>query len=153
MPTVQDYFADVENLPPAPQILPQLLRLLSDVDTDTGRITLWEQVTRERAAWSTDHAGHLLAKWQFSPAITAAVWHHHHPSAAAPHEQATACVCLANAIAHTIDQPNDLSEVIQIPARDDALHLVKLDPERLAYYLAQTRENFDFINAMCRLNN
>jgi putative nucleotidyltransferase with HDIG domain len=282
MPTVQDYFTDIDNLPPAPQILPQLLRLLTDVDTDMGRIvelisldagltakvmqacnsaflgaatpardvaeavnrlgfqsiyrmvavvtgmrtlrpptglnldpaalwrhsvttalaaqliakeqnadegvaftagllhdlgkillanywkkayatlaaevaaTPWEQAARERAAWSIDHAelgGHLLAKWQFSPNITAAVWHHHHPAQAAPHERITACVCLANAIAHTTEQPGDLAEVIVIPGHEDVLHILDLDTERLANYLAQTRENFDFINAMCRLNN
>src|SRR5262245_18032779 len=38
MPTTQDYFTDLEALPPAPQVLPQLIRLLSDLDTNTQQV-------------------------------------------------------------------------------------------------------------------
>lgn len=277
----QDYLADLESLPPAPQILPQILRLLSDSDTDTdkvvelisldpaltarvmqscnsaflaaaspaqdvseavgrvgfqaiyrmvaiasasrtlkpvkgagvdaaalwkhsvttalaaqllakelgaeegliftaallhdlGKVLLanrwkgdyaslasplgtvpWEQAARERGAWATDHAelgGHLLASWKFAPAITAAVWHHHAPAGSGPFARPTACVCLADAIAHTIDRAQENQQAILTPGSDDAMQILNLNPERVGQLLAQTRENFEFVNALCRLN-
>ncbi len=44
--------------------------------------------------------GRLLERWEFSPALTAGVLHHHHPEEAGEHQAVAAQVYLGNTVAH-----------------------------------------------------
>lgn len=57
----------------------------------------------ERELLGVQHAevgGRLLQRWGFSDQLVAAVWHHHQPKDAGPHEAITAQVYLGNMVAY-----------------------------------------------------
>lgn len=109
----------------------------------------------EERTFALNHAelgGRLLAQWKFPPGISASVWHHHAPVAGMPFEKETACLTLADAVAEAITQRPGRAELFQLtPGQEQALAILKLALDDLESYLARTQENFEFVNALCRL--
>ena len=110
----------------------------------------------EEKAFGLNHAvlgGRLLAYWKFPPAIAASVWHHHEPLSRMPYEQQTACVALADAVSEAItEKPSAAANLYPLtPGHQIALDIFKLTEDDLKRYLDRTRENFEFVDAMCQM--
>ena len=59
----------------------------------------------ERLILGVEHAeigGRILARWNFPEDLVGAVWHHHDPLQACPHEQLAACVYMGDMVAHSL---------------------------------------------------
>jgi putative nucleotidyltransferase with HDIG domain len=59
----------------------------------------------EKAMFGAEHAelgGRILERWGFPANLVRAVWHHHEPLLARPHELSASCVYLADLIAHIV---------------------------------------------------
>lgn len=91
----------------------------------------------------------LLSRWNFPAPVTAAVGYHHHPSDAGEATRLAACVHLADVVAHSLESPSD--ERGCPPVTVGALEILGLPADSLAGYRERTLENFEFVNAMCRL--
>jgi HD-like signal output (HDOD) protein len=101
-----------------------------------------------------DHAqvgGRLLIHWQFPEPIAAGVAHHHQPDQAGSWAALAACVNLGEALALAIEGPPDSPVILQQNGAAEALRLLQLSPDQLLRYRYLTLENFEFVNALCRL--
>jgi putative nucleotidyltransferase with HDIG domain len=109
----------------------------------------------ERAAFGFCHAemgGRLLSRWKFPTAIVASVWHHHEPGGAAPFDRMGACITLANAVAHRLEEKGRSDAVPEMTSGETAaLAIIGMTGERLDHYVAETEENFAFVQALCQL--
>lgn len=111
-------------------------------------------VAGEKARFKVNHAeigARLLARWNFSPEIVDSVLFHHHPSAAGQWERSAACVCLANALAHCMEQDRTPQESFQDDS-NAALKILALSEEDLRRYSDRLNENAAFAEAMYRLS-
>jgi HD-like signal output (HDOD) protein len=107
----------------------------------------------EKSRFSIDHAeagGRLLAKWNFPAPMIAGVSHYVRPGAAGDWTRWAAYVCLADVLAGMLDE-----NVATPPALDgagkQALSILGLPPDAVTLYRDRTLENFEFVNALCRL--
>ena len=70
------------------------------------------------------------------------------PANALAFDRISACVSLGNAVAHELDAAGALAA---LPSEESVgLDLLQLSPERLQCYVDETRENFAFVQALCR---
>lgn len=109
--------------------------------------------SREQEQFGMEHAavgGRLLAKWQFPEAMVGGVTHHHQPGSANGWKRQSAYVCLADALAHFVDDPSRESCPAGSAAAS-ALGILGLSQEDVLHYRDRTLENFEFVNALCRL--
>jgi hypothetical protein len=62
-----------------------------------------------------------------------------------------AVVNVADALARFIDDQSNGSGHPADEAAPEALNLLKLSPDQVLHYRDRTVENFEFVNALCRL--
>jgi putative nucleotidyltransferase with HDIG domain len=108
----------------------------------------------EAERFGANHAtagGRLLAKWQFPEAMVAGVAFHHRPAEAGAWQRLAAHVHLAEALAGFMELPPDTPHTPAETVVPDALALANMSPDDLLHYRDRTLENFEFVNAMCRL--
>jgi putative nucleotidyltransferase with HDIG domain len=106
----------------------------------------------EKAVLGVQHAevgGRLLSRWKFPDVIVSAVWFHHQPKGAAPHERVAACVHLGNVIAHFLGHSYG-HQALALRGRADALEILNLKPEDLPLHMMETVEQLAQVNAMFR---
>jgi putative nucleotidyltransferase with HDIG domain len=94
----------------------------------------------EKAILGVDHAeigGRVLAQWNFPENLVSAVWHHHNPAQARPHEQLAAYVHLGDIIAHCLGQAYGY-EVFAVHARPEALEILEISPKETDGLIIET---------------
>jgi HD-like signal output (HDOD) protein len=107
----------------------------------------------EQGLFQVDHAdvgGRLLERWKFPAALSASVAFQHRPAQAGEAQRLAAYVHLGDALAHLVDKPQN-AENEYAPTTMDALKILNLPPEAIIRYRDRTVENFEFVNALCRL--
>jgi putative nucleotidyltransferase with HDIG domain len=107
-------------------------------------------VDTEKRLLGVQHAeigGRLLARWKFPSNIVAAIWFHHDPAAAAPHQKLAAYVYLANMIAYFIGHGYG-HHAFALRGRAEALEILGLKGDDLPRFMIQTYENFEVVNAL-----
>jgi putative nucleotidyltransferase with HDIG domain len=120
-------------------------------ETESQRLSLREC---ERRLLGVEHAeigGCLLARWNFAPALVAAITHHHDPAAAAPHERLAASVYLGNLIAHTLGLSSG-SQAFALRERPEALSLLGLKADRWPEYILGGLARFRAMKALVNVS-
>ena len=113
------------------------------------------RLSLEKAAYGADHAevgARLLERWKFSPALLNAVRYHHDPAVAGDWKRSAACICLANALAHNLDQ-SPAGHKSPINAPDSALNILNVTPDDLDRHRVLIIENWHFVEGMCQLQS
>ena len=104
-------------------------------------------VQQEQILFGAHHAevgGRLLEKWNFPAAMVAAVKHYPDPAQAGAWTRMAAYIHLGDALACQLENP-------AVTPASEALELLGQTPETFAHYRDRTIENFEFVNALCRL--
>lgn len=112
-------------------------------------------VEAERKLLGVHHAevgGRMLARWKFSAETVAAVWFHHEPALAKPHERLASYLYLANMMAYFMGHGYG-HFAFALRGRAEALEILGMNPEELPAHMLQTFDaleklkpilNFDF---------
>lgn len=96
----------------------------------------------EKKVLGVQHAeigGHLLARWKFPANLVAAVWFHHQPAAAAPHQRLASHIYLGNMIAYFMGHGYGHA-AFALRGRAEALDILKLSSDSLPGYMIRTHE-------------
>ncbi len=104
----------------------------------------------EKRLLGVQHAeigGRLLARWKFPENIVTAVWFHHQPKAAAPHDRLAAYIYLGNLIAHFLGHSYG-HQALALRGRTDALDILGLSPESLPHHMIETVEQLALVEAL-----
>jgi len=107
----------------------------------------------EETRFSFNHAaaaGRLLERWNFPGAIVAGVKFHHSPKDAAQFQRIAACIALGDVIAYLLNEASH-THTAALEQCDDALSILGFSQEDLLRYRERTRENFEVVQAMCRV--
>ena len=110
-------------------------------------------VALEQASFELDHAGvggRLLEQWKFSPEFIASVRFHHDCTAAGDSARFAACIEVADALAHSLEdlQPEEEPQPVVIP---EALGVLGLTLENLAAHQEAILQSWESVEKMCRL--
>jgi putative nucleotidyltransferase with HDIG domain len=116
-------------------------------DVEKNQHALIETEKRLLGVQHAEIGGRLLARWKFPSNIVAAVWFHHDPAAANPHQRLAAYVYLANMIAYFIGNGFG-HHAFALRGRTEALEILGLKGDDLPRYMIQTYENFEVVNAL-----
>jgi putative nucleotidyltransferase with HDIG domain len=87
----------------------------------------------EKAILGVNHAeigGRVLAQWNFPDDLVSAVWHHHDPAKARPHEQLAAYVHLGDIIAHCLGLAQGF-ESFALHTHAEALEILEISPSEI----------------------
>ncbi|MGZ8919496.1 MAG: HDOD domain-containing protein [Limisphaerales bacterium] len=98
----------------------------------------------ERAVLKTDHAtvgGRLLERWGFPQNISTAVRFHHDPAAARAEVRLASCVCLANVLAHRMENGPSFPEHVGHPD-EKALKELNFTQSALEELVPELQEQF-----------
>ena len=109
----------------------------------------------EKRLLGVQHAeigGRLLARWKFPANIVSAVWFHHTPSAAKPHEKLAAYVYLGNMIAYFMGHGYG-HHAFALRGRAEALELLGLKPEDLPHLMIDAYEQLQLMETLFTLAN
>jgi len=112
-----------------------------------------ELPSEERARFNTDHAevgGRLLVRWKFPSALASAVVFQHRPGAAGQAARLAAYVHLGDFVANLLDEPSFDADACG-QETSEALRILELPKECLGSYRERTLDNFEFVNALCRV--
>lgn len=107
----------------------------------------------EKKVLGVQHAeigGRLLARWKFPANLVAAVWFHHQPAAAAPHQRLAAHIYLGNMIAYFMGHGYGHA-AFALRGRAEALDILKLTSDSLPGYMIRTHENFEAVEALINI--
>jgi putative nucleotidyltransferase with HDIG domain len=116
-------------------------------EVEKNQQTMIETEKRLLGVQHAEIGGQLLSRWKFPPNIVSAIWFHHDPAAAAPHERLASFVYLANMIAYFIGHGFG-HHAFALRGRSDALDILGLKGDDLPKYMIQTYENFEMVNAL-----
>jgi putative nucleotidyltransferase with HDIG domain len=106
----------------------------------------------EKAILGVEHAeigGRLLARWNFPDELVKAVWHHHDPAQARPHEQLASYIHLGDLIAHCLGQAQGY-ESFAVHARAEALQILEINPEDMDSLVLETDLALKQLNGLAR---
>ena len=112
-------------------------------------------VSLEEATFDLNHAavaGRLLEQWKFSPEFIASVRFHHDCARAGDLAHFAACIELADALAHSVEDllPGDAPEEIYLP---EALGVLGLSMRDLAAHQEAILQSWESVEKMCRLSH
>jgi hypothetical protein len=91
-----------------------------------------------------------LQNWRLPKSLIAGVKYHHHLAAAGEHAPLAACICLGNAISHTLEKPVFLPDK-EDPDFEPALKIVNLTNDDLRNHWGHIRQKWDFVQTLCDL--
>jgi HD-like signal output (HDOD) protein len=94
----------------------------------------------EKVILGVEHAeigGRVLARWNFPDNLVSAVWHHHNPAQARPHEQLAAYVHLGDLIAHCLGKAQGY-ESFALHPRAEALQILEISPREMDTLVLET---------------
>lgn len=139
---------DIGKVPMAEALKGDYSELVTDISLN-GR-TL---VALEDASFDLNHAavaGRLLEQWKFSPEFIASVRFHHDSTAAGDLARFAACVEVADALAHSLEdlKPEEDPQEIVLP---EALGVLGLTPHDVARHQAAILQSWESVEKMCRL--
>lgn len=109
----------------------------------------------EKKLLGVQHAevgGRLLHKWKFPPALVSAVWFHHQPKAADPHQKLAATVYLGNLVAYFIGNGFG-HQAFALRGRAEALDILGLRGDDLPRIMISTYEHFDAVQALFSIHS
>jgi putative nucleotidyltransferase with HDIG domain len=107
-------------------------------------------VETEKKLLGVQHAeigGRLLARWKFPPDLVAAVWFHHTPKAAQPHDRLASYVYLGNMIAYFMGHGYG-HQAFALRGRQEALTILGLGADALPSFMVDTFEQIETVNAL-----
>ena len=139
---------DIGKVPMAEALKGDYSELVTDI-TLNGR-TL---VALEDASFDLNHAsvaGRLLEQWKFSPEFTAAVRFHHDCTAAGDLARYAACVEVADALAHSLEDLKDEEEPPEV-VLPEALGVLGLTPRHLVAHQEAILQSWESVEKMCRM--
>ena len=110
-------------------------------------------VALENGSFDLNHAGvagRLLEQWKFAPEFTASVRFHHDCEAAGDSARSAACIEIADALAHSLQdlKPDDEPQEVVVP---EALGVLGLAPKDLAAHQEAILQSWESVEKMCRL--
>lgn len=94
----------------------------------------------EKEILGAEHAeigGRLLQRWNFPENLVRAVWFHHHPAQAAPHDALAAVVHLGDIIAHYLGMAEGF-ESFAVHTRPEAFEILDLNPAMMDAFVIET---------------
>jgi putative nucleotidyltransferase with HDIG domain len=109
----------------------------------------------ERKHYGVDHAelgARLLERWNFSPTMVDCVRFHHEPAGSKDNAALAACVSLGDTLAYGLEQESR-GQAILWPESGSSLGILRLAEDDLKRYLERIKENLEFVESMCRLQN
>ena len=122
-------------------------KLIAEVETN--QYSLLEAEKRVLGAQHSEIGGRLLARWRFPLHLVSAVWFHHHPAAAQPHQRLAAFVYLGNLMAYLIGYGYG-HHALTLRGRDEALSILKLNGDALPRYMLATYAEVAAIQGLFR---
>ncbi len=149
---------DDENLAFTAALLHDIGKVVLSQALEQSYAKLIEEVSKqqqsmleaEKKVLGVQHAeigGRLLARWRFPANLVAAVWFHHHPAAAAPHQRLAAYIYLGNMIAYFMGHGYGHS-AFALRGRAEALDILKLTSDSLPRFMIQTHEHYEAVEAL-----
>jgi putative nucleotidyltransferase with HDIG domain len=96
--------------------------------------------------------GRLLSRWKFPPSLVSAVWFHHNPAGAKPHDRLASYVYLGNMVAYFIGHGYG-HQAFALRGRAEALEILGLASESLPKYMIRTLESYDAVQALFKIKN
>jgi putative nucleotidyltransferase with HDIG domain len=124
-------------------------KLLEEVDTN--QLSLLETEKKLLGVQHAEIGGRLLARWKFPAHLVAAVWFHHNPKSAQPHEKLASCVYLGNMIAYFIGNGFG-HQAFALRGRAEALDILNLQSDDMPRLMIKTFERFDAIEALFNIS-
>ena len=124
-------------------------KLLEEVDTN--QLSLLETEKKLLGVQHAEIGGRLLARWKFPAHLVAAVWFHHNPKGAQPHEKLASCVYLGNMIAYFIGNGFG-HQAFALRGRAEALDILNLKSDDMPRLMIKTFERFDAIEALFNIS-
>jgi putative nucleotidyltransferase with HDIG domain len=97
-------------------------------------------IEAEKSLLGVEHAevgGRLLARWNFPEELVKAVWHHHNPAEAYPHQQLAGYVYLADLVAHSLGQGEGFQS-FAIRGRPEVLEMLEISQKEIDGFVIQT---------------
>ena len=139
---------DIGKVPMAEALKGDYSALITDISLH-GR----SLVALEHASFELDHAGvagRLLEQWKFSPEFIGSVRFHHDCTAAGDSARFAACIEVADALAHSLEdlKPGEEPQAVNIP---EALGVLNLTPKDLAAHQEAILQSWESVEKMCRL--
>ena len=104
----------------------------------------------EKKLLGVQHAeigGRLLARWKFPANLVSAVWFHHQPKAAEPHQRLASYVYLGNMIAYFMGHGYG-HQAFALRGRTDALEILELSPDSLPRFMIQTFDKLQLVETL-----
>lgn len=104
----------------------------------------------EKKVLGVQHAeigGRLLARWKFPAHIVSAVWFHHNPAAAQPHQELAAYVYLGNFIAYSMGHGYG-HKAFAIEGHHDAFDMIGASPDILPHMMVETFANLQLVQTL-----
>jgi len=92
----------------------------------------------------------LLENWKLPKPLVAGVKYHHSLSAAGENAPLAACICLGNALSHTLEKPEFVLDSTNTDIQP-ALQIAKLTPKDLGTQWNRIRGKWDFVQTLCEL--
>jgi putative nucleotidyltransferase with HDIG domain len=94
----------------------------------------------EKALLGVEHAevgGRLLSRWNFPEDLVKAVWYHHNPADAYPHQQLAGYVYLADLVAHSLGKGEGYQS-FAIRGRPEVLEMLEITQREIDGFVLQT---------------
>jgi putative nucleotidyltransferase with HDIG domain len=116
-------------------------------ETEKNQSSLLETEKKLLGVQHAEVGGRLLTRWKFPEPIVSAVWFHHQPRGAAPHERLASYLYLGNLIAHFLGYSYG-HQALALRARAESLDILGLSAESLPHYMIDTVEQLALVNAL-----
>lgn len=121
-------------------------------ETERNQQSMLEAEKKLLGVQHAEIGGRLLARWKFPANLVAAVWFHHLPQAAQPHDRLAAYVYLGNMVAHFMGHGYG-HQAFALRGRAEALKILDLKAETLPHYMIRTLENFEAVQALFQIRS
>ena len=121
-------------------------------ESQSQQAALLENEKRLLGVQHAEIGGRLLARWKFPENLVSAVWFHHQPLAAKPHERLAAYVYLGNMIAYFMGQGFG-HQAFALRGRAEALDILELKAEAIPEYMIQTFDQLQTVDALLSAAN
>ncbi|MDB6129065.1 MAG: metal dependent phosphohydrolase [Verrucomicrobiales bacterium] len=108
----------------------------------------------EKKLLGVQHAeigGRLLARWKFPPNIVAAVWFHHSPANANPHQRLASYIYVGNMIAHFMGHGYG-HQAFAMKGRAESLEILDISADLLPHFMIETFEQLQVIETLFHLS-
>lgn len=108
--------------------------------------------------WEVDHYGFnhaqvgatLMKNWKLPPNLVGGIRYHHDLAHAGEHAPLAACICLGNALSHTLEKPVFMLDANNVDIAP-ALKIVNLTNDDLRNQWAGIRQKWEFVKTLCDL--